>query len=153
MANFRIMTLFSFPLFLLSVLRQERRRAKPLKEWHSLRTWHADWNQLGPRWQTLSTSTRPWASVYTHCNMVTMTTKTCAQSCPTPCDPMDYSPPGSSVHGIFQVWILECVAITPSRGISWPRDWTYISCIGRWILYHWATRETQGGTRKWLLRS
>ena len=35
-----------------------------------------------------------------------------AQSCPTLCDPMDCSPPGASVHGIFQAWILEWVAIS-----------------------------------------
>ena len=35
-----------------------------------------------------------------------------AQSCPTLCDPMDYSPPGSSVHGISQAEILEWVAIS-----------------------------------------
>ena len=40
------------------------------------------------------------------------------QSCPTLCDPMDCSPPGSSVHGIFQARILEWVAITSSRGSS-----------------------------------
>ena len=60
------------------------------------------------------------------------------------CDPMDYSPPGSSVHGISQEGMLEWVAISFSRGSSWPRDWicvSCISCIGRWILYHWATRE------------
>ena len=39
------------------------------------------------------------------------------------CDPMDCSPPGSSVHGILQVRILEWVA-TPSRGSFWPKDWT-----------------------------
>ena len=39
------------------------------------------------------------------------------QSCPTLCDPMDCSPPGSLVHGIFQAWILEWVAISFSRGI------------------------------------
>ena len=55
--------------------------------------------------------------------------------------PMDCSPPGSSVHGISQARILEWVAISFSRGSSWPRDWTRISCIGRWILYHWATWE------------
>ena len=38
------------------------------------------------------------------------------QSCPTLCNPMDYSLPGSSVHGIFQVRILECVAFPFSRG-------------------------------------
>ena len=39
------------------------------------------------------------------------------QSCPTLCDPMDCSPPGSSVHGILQARILEWVAISFSRGI------------------------------------
>ena len=38
-----------------------------------------------------------------------------AQSCPTLCDPMDHSLPGSSVHGIFQVGVLECVAIVFSK--------------------------------------
>ena len=41
-----------------------------------------------------------------------------AQSCPTLCDPMDYSPPGSSVHGILQARILEWVAMSFSRGSS-----------------------------------
>ena len=52
-----------------------------------------------------------------------------AQSCPTLCNPMDCSPPGSSVHGIFQARILERDAISFSRGSSWPRDWTQVSCI------------------------
>ena len=63
------------------------------------------------------------------------------QSCPTICDPIDCSLPGSSVHGISQVGILEWVAIPFSRGSSQPRDRTHVlgvSCIGRWILYHWA---------------
>ena len=52
-----------------------------------------------------------------------------AQSCPTLCDPMDCSLPGSSVHGIFQARILECVAISFSRGSSRPRDQTWVSHI------------------------
>ena len=118
-----------------------------------------------------------------------------SQSCPTLCDPLDYSLPGSSVHGIFsgkntgvgchfllggivpaqglnlhllcllhcrQIFylvtmtldlpvtlnfparILEWVAIYSSRGSSWHRNWTCISCIsciGRQILYCWATWE------------
>ena len=44
------------------------------------------------------------------------------------CDPMDYSPPGSSVHGIFQARILEWVAISSSRESSWCRDQTCVSC-------------------------
>ena len=50
------------------------------------------------------------------------------------CDPMDCSPPSSSVHGIFQARMLVRVAISYSRGSSWPRDWTCISCIDRGIL-------------------
>jgi len=50
------------------------------------------------------------------------------QSCPTLWDPMDCSPPGSSVHGILQTRILEWVAISSSRGSSWPRDRTCVSC-------------------------
>ena len=42
-----------------------------------------------------------------------------AQSCPTLCDPVDCSPPGSSVHGILQARILEWVALSFSRGSSW----------------------------------
>ena len=63
------------------------------------------------------------------------------QSCLSLCDSVDCSPPGSSVHGIFQARILEWVAISFSRGSSWPRDWNHTSCFGRRILYHWGTRE------------
>ena len=61
------------------------------------------------------------------------------------CNPIDYSPSSSSVHGISQISqarILEWVAISFSRGSSWHRDGTHVSCISR-ILYHWATWETQ----------
>ena len=61
--------------------------------------------------------------------------------CPTLCDPMDCSLPGSSVHVIFQARVLEWVAIFSSRGSSWPRDRTCVFCIVRQILYHWATCE------------
>ena len=60
------------------------------------------------------------------------------QSCPTLSLPMDCSQPDSSVHGIFQARILKWVAIS-SRESSRPRNWTlisYVSCIGRRILYH-----------------
>ena len=61
------------------------------------------------------------------------------QSCPTLCDIMNCSLPGFSVHWILQARILEWVAMTSSRGSSRPRDGThasYVSCIGRWVLYH-----------------
>ena len=58
------------------------------------------------------------------------------QSCLTLCDPMDCSPPGSSVHGILQARILEWVALFFSRVSSLPGDGTHVSCFGRQILYH-----------------
>jgi len=53
----------------------------------------------------------------------------CSQSCLTLCDPMDCSPPGSSVHGILQARILEWVAMPSSTGSSRPRDRTRVSCV------------------------
>ena len=91
-----------------------------------------------------------------------------AQSCPTLCDPMDCSPPGSSVLGISQARILELVAISFSRHLPYPgmgkkemfpsripsRDQAHIlcaSCIGRRILYHytiWEARIKTGNAGK-----
>ena len=62
------------------------------------------------------------------------------------CNPTDCSLPGSFVPGIFQVRILEWVAIPSFRGSSPPRNGTLISgvsCISRQVLYHWATWEAQ----------
>ena len=53
---------------------------------------------------------------------------------------MDWNISGSFVFGISQARILKWVAISFSRGSSWPRDWTCVS-VGWWFLYHWATRE------------
>ena len=65
------------------------------------------------------------------------------QSCPTLCDPMNCSLPGSSTHRIFQARVLEWVAISLSKGSSWPRDQTRVShIIGRCFTV-WATREAQ----------
>ena len=64
-----------------------------------------------------------------------------AQLCPTLCDPMDTSLPGSVIHGIFQARILEWTAISFSRGSSWPRDQTWVSCIADRRFTVWATRE------------
>ena len=63
------------------------------------------------------------------------------QSHPALCEPMDYSPPGFSVHGIFQARILEWVAISFSRRSSWPRDLTWISFIAGRFFTVWATRS------------
>ena len=61
-----------------------------------------------------------------------------------------YSPPSSTVHGIFQAKILQWVAISYSRGPSQSRDWICVSCVsctGRQILYQCATWEAH-----WLVR-
>ena len=75
-----------------------------------------------------------------------------AQSRPTLCNPMDYSPPGSSVHGILQARILEWVAISYSKLSSCPRGQTCISCIGQRILYPLATWEVPVHGGHWLPR-
>ena len=64
-----------------------------------------------------------------------------AQSYPTLCNPMDCSPPGSSVHEIFQAKILEWVAISFSRGSSQLRDRTRVFCIAGRFFTDWAIRE------------
>ena len=78
------------------------------------------------------------------------------QSCPTLCNPMDCSLQGSSAHGIFQASVLECVAISFSRGSSRPRDQTWVSrIVGRHFTV-WATREASQpkcqSTDEWTLK-
>ena len=64
------------------------------------------------------------------------------QLCLTLCNPLDCNLPGSPAHGIIQAWILEWVAILFSRGSSWPRDWTQVSCIAGRLFTIWATKES-----------
>ena len=66
-----------------------------------------------------------------------------SQSYPTLCDSMDCSLSHSSIHGIFQARVLEWVSISFSRGSSWPRDQTQISCIVGRCFTVWATREVR----------
>ena len=66
-----------------------------------------------------------------------------ALSCLTLCNPLDCSPPGSSVHGIFQARILEWGAISFSRRSSRLRDWTWVSRILGRCLTIWTTREVK----------
>ena len=63
-----------------------------------------------------------------------------AQSCLTLCDPVDCSLTGSSIQRILQARILEWVAISFSRGSSWPRDQTQVSCIAGRRFTLWASR-------------
>ena len=63
------------------------------------------------------------------------------QSCLTPCDPLDCSPPDYSIHRILQARMLEQVAIPFPKGSSQPRDQTSVSCIAGRFFTVWVTRE------------
>ena len=69
---------------------------------------------------------------------------------PTLCDPMNHSPPGSSVHGIFQAKILKWIATSFSRGSSQPRDQTQLSFIAGRFFTIWDMREGPN-IKKWIL--
>ena len=85
-------------------------------------------------------TTDPWASaldtgfskLIEHVCLVT-------QSCLTSCDPIDCSPPGSSVHGTLQARILGWVVISFSRGSSQPRKWNLVSRTAGRFFTNWAT--------------
>ena len=71
--------------------------------------------------------------------------RVCAESlrsCPTLCDPVEYSPPGSSVPGISQTRILKWVVITFPRGSSQPRDQTWVSHVAGRVFTIWASEQT-----------
>ena len=67
--------------------------------------------------------------IYVHIHNTFCCCCSVGKSCPTLCNPKDCSPPGSSVHGTFKARILEWVVISFSRGSSWPRNHTRISCL------------------------
>ena len=102
-----------------------------------------------PPWVTASISTSSvtsWKSLEFHILIpvfiaTNLKWSEVAQLCLTLCDPMDYSLQSSSVHGIFQARVLEWVAISFSRGSSWPRDRTQITRIAGRHFTVWTTRE------------
>ena len=82
-----------------------------------------------------------WATMEAHIYVWKNGKVLVAQSCPTLWNPMDYSPPGSSVPGILHARILEWVAVLFSRGSSWLKDQTRVSCTASRFFTIWATRE------------
>ena len=64
-----------------------------------------------------------------------------AQLCPTVYDPMDCSPPASSVHGISEARVLDGLPFPPPGDLPDPEIESTVSCTGTWIPYCWATRE------------
>jgi len=93
------------------------------KSFHQSFWWKCDWNVCSS--SLLQMKKLSWGR---HWLMLT-SLHAClvSQSCLILCDPLDCSPPGSSVHGIFQARMLEWVAISSPRGSSWPKDWTHFS--------------------------
>ena len=97
-----------------------------------------------------------WQKTPRYCKIISLQLKQIksesevAQSCPTLCNHVNCSPPGSSVHGILQARILEWVAISFSRGSSQPGDQTQVSRIAGRRFNLWATREAEIGEKnKW----
>ena len=79
-----------------------------------------------------------------------------AQSCPDLCGPRYYSPPGSSAHEVFLARTVEWIAVSYSRGSSWPRDGACIPCIsctGKWILHHWQHRGSPPTGEVWSMHN
>ena len=142
----------------------------------SINMWH-EHSSSGPRLISLSPSASPLCSFFANLstwhrgfpsgsavkNLPAVQETACSagacmrakslQLCSTLRDPMDHRLPGSSVHGILQAWILEWVVMSSSRGSSHPRDRTgisYISCIGRWVLYHQRHQGSPCSAPKWI---
>ena len=72
------------------------------------------------------------------CSPVDLSLVKVTQSCPTLCDPIDYT-----AHGMLQARILEWVAVPFSRRFFQPMDWTQVSCIASGFFTIWATREAR----------
>ena len=122
-----------------SLSRESERHFPPISQMHKLR----DSTHVGVGKARLGLAPRPELSSHPHCLVLPSrgrehrlplsgwgwveSESVLAQSCPTLCDPMDGSLPGSSVHGILQARILEWVVMPSSRGSSQPRDRTQVT--------------------------
>ena len=106
----------------------------------SILTWRIPWTEEPRGLQSLGSQSLTWLkwlsrhtcrSIYRCWNELNKLNYNgmCAKSCLTLYDPMDCSPPGSSVHGIFQARILKWLAMPSSKGSPQPRDLTHNSCI------------------------
>ena len=91
--------------------------------------WKIPWTEEPGGLQSLGSQRvgHNWAHIDTHCSLCTWMHAKLLQLYITLCDPVDCSPPGSSVHEILQERILVWVAMPSSRASFWPRNWTYLS--------------------------
>ena len=94
--------------------------------WASLLMYHNFSFKIISYWSLSQTHFKTYIYLYLYLHYLCVWTKS-LQSCPTLWYPMDHNPPGSSVHGILQVRILEWAAVPSSRGSSWLRDQTRVS--------------------------
>ena len=112
-------------------------RGKLMKQWfglHSQAEWKGGWFLKFKIWSPDENTMFQWIFGI----QVIQYGISILQLCLTLCNPMDCTPPDSSVHGIFWARILEQVAISFSRRSFWLRDWTHVSCVScndRQILY------------------
>ena len=114
-------------------LGQEDPLEKKMATHSSILAWRIPWTEKPSRLQSIG-SQRTGQNWVTNTMIMSVQFSSVSQSCPILCNPMDCSPPGSSVHGILQARILEWIVIPFSRGISKPRDQTLVSCItGRFL--------------------
>ena len=125
-----------------SLLWEPRTRPLGLKSWNRKSPWAiglGPWSpRIWPRGQeaiSLDFGTLGWGA-----DPYILAAAELLQSCLILCNPMDCSPPGSSVHGILQAKILDWVAISSSWGSSWPRDLTCVS-YSSWIADRFFTTE------------
>ena len=113
--------------------KEECSKSEARLEIHTQRGVQTSWVRRNPVWRghkSLYTVQSFWVFVWSENESVV------AQSSPALCQPVNYSPPGSTVHGILQARVLEWVAIPFSRGSSQPRNWTQVSSIaGRFFTY------------------
>ena len=118
--------------------RQQERLLSKSQIWEFTGSWHTRCSPSQSGWRLSFDALRE-----SYCRLA-------ARSGPTLCNPMDCSPPSSSVYEISQAGILEGVTISFSRGSSWPRDWTWVSCIAGRFFTIWATRDVL--TYVWVLQ-
>ena len=130
-----ILLIWFFPLFFLMSLAAA---TKSLQSCPTVRPHRRQPTRLPCPWDSPGKNTGVGCHFLLQCMKVKNESEV-TQSFPTLSDPMDCSLPGSSIPGIFQARVLEWVAISFSRGSSWPRDRTWVSRIVGGCFILWAT--------------
>ena len=145
----RTLCMLSITTCLLNTLNSPMFPSQQLQELGNMISSISQWENQGLGRQAMDPGLEP--EVWPHCLCFTVQKVKVfvAQSCPTLWDPMNRSLLGSSVHGILQARILKWVAIPFFRGSSWPRDWTWVSCITGRLFTTWPTREALSVHNYW----